>query len=146
MFSIVAYACASFYFIFSNFSAATLLALNLAKSVPVVESSPLLIQVEKNVKDVILVSSAKRAAASGVLSLLVYPLAICINEIVQFFMYWLALFAFAYLSLSQSPEAHKKLYEYCAQAFQMLKAAAPESFQNMLALRTETTLVEEKKQ
>lgn len=146
MFSIIAYACASFYFILSNFSNATNLALNLVKSIPIVQSTPLLMQVENTIQDVILKSPVKRAAASGALSLLVYPTVVCINEIVQCFIDWLAFFGFFYLSLSQSPQAHKRLFELLTQALQTLKEAAPESFQTMLAINTRPSLTAEKKE
>ena len=141
MFSILIYAIASFYFIVSNLPAAANVALNFAKSVPIVQSTPLLLQVEKNLQTVILPSATMRATVSGVLSLLVYPLVMTVNEVVQFFVYWLALFGFCYLSLSQNPEMLQKVCGYASQAIQVLKAAAPEQFQSMLALTEKVTIV-----
>lgn len=134
MFSILIYALSSFYFILSNLPAAGNMAIGFAKSLPIVQTLPALTQIEKKFQTVVLPSASLRAAISGGLSLLAYPFIMTINEIVQFFIYWLALFGFSYLSLSQHPEVLQIFVNYVAQAVQVLKAAAPDQFQKMLSL------------
>lgn len=143
MFSILLYAVASFYYILSNLPTVANSALSFAKSVPLIQAQPALLQLEKKIQTTILPSASMRAAVSGGLSLLTYPLVMSINEVIQFFVYWLALFGFAYLSLSQHPEVLQNVSVIIGQAVQVLKAAAPDQFKNFLALTDKSQVVKE---
>ncbi len=141
MFSILLYAIASFYYVLNNFPSAANMAIGFAKTVPLIQASPVIPQLEKQLQTVVLPSTSLQIAVSGALSLLAYPFVMLINEVVQFFIYWLALFGFLYLSISQKPEWLQAVCGYVTQAIQMLKAAAPERFQSMLALPDQATAV-----
>lgn len=134
MMDILLYAIASFYFIWSTLEVTVTKALTAASSVPLLQSSSALKTIDTTVRSVVLPSASLRVVSAGVLSLLTYPFVSLTNSVLQIFVYWIAFFGLAYLSISQNTVAHQLASAYVQQAIEWLKTQAPQQFNKISSL------------
>jgi len=132
IFWICLYATAAYYYVWRNLERVSKGALLRLSLVPAVQNNKLFKNVQTKITEVVLPNHALQALSALAVSLFAYPAVRIASSVTESLINVLALFALAYLSLSQSAQSLEFVSKQFTAFIDALRNNAPEQFEQLL--------------